>query len=110
MASNRLTDVICRSAKYDPDGSKKLFDGGGLFLELMPTGSKKWRLKFRFNGKENRMSFGDYPLVSLAEARRSEEITARRYRSGSAPGGGSASAGYPLGEPLLHHRGRMDRE
>lgn len=85
MASNRLTDVICRSAKYDLDGSKKLFDGGGLFMELMPTGSKKWRLKFRFNGKENRMSFGDYPLVSLAEAREKRDAAKKLLLEGIDP-------------------------
>ena len=47
----------------------KLFDGGGLFLEIMPNGSKLWRLKYRYLGKEKRISFGAYPLVSLAEAR-----------------------------------------
>lgn len=47
----------------------KLFDGGGLFLEIMPNGSKLWRLKYRYLGKEKRFSLGAYPLVSLADAR-----------------------------------------
>ncbi len=85
MASNRLTDVICRSAKYDPNGAKKLFDGGGLFLELMPTGTKKWRLKFRVNGKENKLSFGDYPLVSLGEAREKRDSAKKLILDGVDP-------------------------
>ena len=48
----------------------RLFDGGGLYLEVTPQGSKLWRMKFRQpNGKENRLSFGKYPDVSLEQAR-----------------------------------------
>ncbi|MAO50053.1 MAG: integrase [Pusillimonas sp.] len=65
-----LTDTKCRQAKYQPDGAKKLFDGGGLYLELMKNGTKKWRMKFRQpDGKENRLTLGDYPAVSLQSAR-----------------------------------------
>lgn len=48
----------------------KLHDQHGLFLVVNPTGSKLWRLKYRLNGKEKSMSFGPFPLISLAEARR----------------------------------------
>lgn len=47
----------------------KLADGGGMYLEVMPTGSKYWRLKYRFGGKEKRLALGVYPAVSLADAR-----------------------------------------
>ncbi|MDR8401711.1 integrase arm-type DNA-binding domain-containing protein [Paraburkholderia sp. USG1] len=84
--SKPLTDVTCRNAKHNPEGKgNKLFDGGGLFLELMPSGSKKWRLKFRFNGKENRMSFGDYPTVSLSDARERREAAKKLLASGADP-------------------------
>lgn len=64
----KLTDKACKNAK--PEGkSYKRFDGGGLFLEVMPNGSKLWRLKYRYLGKERRISLGTYPLVTLAEAR-----------------------------------------
>jgi hypothetical protein len=46
-----------------------LFDGGGLFLLVMPNGSKLWRLKYRFGGEEKLLSFGPLELVSLADAR-----------------------------------------
>lgn len=48
---------------------KKYFDGNGLYIEVDPSGSKWWRLKYRFNGKEKRISLGVYPKVSLKEAR-----------------------------------------
>jgi integrase len=47
----------------------KLFDGGGLHLLVKPNGSKLWRLKYRANGRENTLSLGKYPAVSLAAAR-----------------------------------------
>ena len=47
----------------------KLFDGGGLYLEVSPAGGKWWQLKYRFDGKEKRLSLGVYPDVSLKEAR-----------------------------------------
>lgn len=49
----------------------KLFDGGGLFLLVTAAGSKLWRLKYRFNGKEKSFSIGTYPATSLASARKS---------------------------------------
>ncbi|EMG9895048.1 tyrosine-type recombinase/integrase [Enterobacter hormaechei] len=47
----------------------KLADGGGLYLQVNPNGSKYWRLKYRFAGKEKKLSFGTYPDMTLAEAR-----------------------------------------
>lgn len=47
----------------------KLADGAGLYLEVVPSGSRYWRMKYRFNGKEKRLAFGVYPAVSLAQAR-----------------------------------------
>lgn len=63
-----LTDVEIRSAK-SKDKSYRLFDGGGLYLEVAPSGGKWWRFKFRFSGKEKRLSFGVYPDVGLKVAR-----------------------------------------
>ena len=47
----------------------RIADGNGMYLEVMPTGAKYWRMKFRIAGKEKRLAFGVYPEVSLAEAR-----------------------------------------
>lgn len=49
--------------------SYKLSDGKGLYLEIMPNGSKYWRMKYRYLGKEKRLAFGVFPEVTLAEAR-----------------------------------------
>jgi hypothetical protein len=48
---------------------KKLFDGGGLYLEVLRPGRRSWRYKFRIDGKENRISLGTTDDVSLAQAR-----------------------------------------
>jgi len=63
-----LTDTKIRTIK--PSGKpKKLFDGGGLFLLVTPTGGKLWRLKYRFWGIEKLLAIGAYPQTSLADAR-----------------------------------------
>lgn len=64
----KLNDVAVRKAKPEAK-SYKMADGGGMYLEVMPNGSKYWRLKYRFNGKEKRLAFGVYPTVSLSMAR-----------------------------------------
>ena len=64
----KLNDMKCRTAK-PKEKPYKLFDGGGLYLEVLPTGSKLWRLKYYFLNKEKRISLGAYPLVSLQDAR-----------------------------------------
>lgn len=68
----RLTNIAIRSAKPGKK-SRKIFDGGGLYLEIAPNGSKWWRLKYRFRGKEKRLALGVYPRVSLKQARRKRE-------------------------------------
>ena len=51
----------------------KLTDGGGLYLLVKPNGAKYWRLKYRFFGKEKKLSIGVYPDISLADARLKRE-------------------------------------
>ena len=63
-----LTDTAIRNAK--PSAKPvKMFDGGGLYIEVAPSGGKWWRLKYRFGGKEKRVSLGVYPDVGLKDAR-----------------------------------------
>lgn len=63
-----LTDAALRKTK-PTDKVQRLFDGGGLYLEISRSGGKLWRQKYRFGGKEKRLAHGIYPDVSLAEAR-----------------------------------------
>lgn len=61
-------------------------DGAGLYLEVTPTGSKYWRMKYRFGGKEKRLAFGVYPTVSLKQARDRREQARQALDRGSDPG------------------------
>ena len=63
-----LTDTKIRNIK-PAEKPIRLFDGGGLYLEVSPSGGKWWRVKYRFAGKEKRLSVGVYPDVSLKLAR-----------------------------------------
>ena len=66
----KLTAKKCETATYGKESSK-LFDGKGLFLFLHKNGSKYWRYKYKSptRGKEDTLSIGVYPEISLAEAR-----------------------------------------
>jgi hypothetical protein len=59
-----LTELQVKNSKPAPK-EFKLFDGGGLYLLVTPTGGKLWQLKYRFNGKEKKLSFGAFPRLSL---------------------------------------------
>ena len=63
----------------------KLADGAGLYLEVVPPGSRYWRMKYRFNGKEKRMAFGVYPAVSLAQARALRDEAKKKLAEGIDP-------------------------
>lgn len=78
--SGKLTAVAIKAAK-----AGKHFDGGGLYLEVQPTGAKYWRLKYRFGGLEKRLSFGVYPEVTLLEARRRRDEARMLLRDGKDP-------------------------
>lgn len=54
----------------------RIGDGAGLYLEVPPKGAKRWRYRFRFGGKENMLSLGTYPDVTLKDARdRRDELS-----------------------------------
>jgi hypothetical protein len=80
----KLTDTSCRNAK-PKEKAYKLFDGGGLYLEISPKGSKYWRFKYRHMNKENRLAFGVYPDVSLKEARDKREKAKKQIADGFNP-------------------------
>ncbi len=80
-----LTDIALKAAK--PTGkSQRLFDGAGLYLEISPSGGKWWRFKYRFDGKEKRLSLGVYPDVPLKEARERRDDMRRLIANGVDPG------------------------
>ena len=64
----KLTDLQVRNAQSG-DKLIKLSDGKCLCLEITPKGSKRWRFRYRYLGKENMLSLGLYPETSLKDAR-----------------------------------------
>ena len=68
----KLTDRQIKTAEIKPK-SYKLTDGKGLFLLIEPNGSKKWRYKYSYIGKEKQLGLGIYPAVGLADARQERQ-------------------------------------
>jgi integrase len=79
-----LTDLAVRKALVR-DKPYRLSDEKGLYLEVALSGSKYWRWKFRFAGKEKRLALGVYPEVSLAEARAARDGARKLLTSGVDP-------------------------
>ncbi|EAA1662099.1 TPA: integrase arm-type DNA-binding domain-containing protein [Shigella boydii] len=79
-----LTDTKVRSAKPE-EKEYSLVDGDGMSLLVKPGGSKYWRFRFRFGGKQHLMAFGVYPDVSLADARKKREEARKLVAAGIDP-------------------------
>ena len=79
-----LTDTGIRNAKASKK-PVKLFDERGLYLEVAPAGGKWWRLKYRFDGKEKRLSLGVYPDVGLRDARDRRDTARKLLADGIDP-------------------------
>lgn len=80
-----LSDTAIRNVK-STDKSQRLFDSNGLYLEVSPAGGKWWRFKYRFAGKEKRLSLGTYPDTGLKEARAKRDDARKLLASGIDPG------------------------
>lgn len=79
-----LTDTKVRAAKPD-EKAYTLADSDGLFLYVHPNGSKYWRFRFRFGGKQHLMAFGVYPEISLADARERRDAARKQVALGIDP-------------------------
>ncbi|NVH62826.1 integrase arm-type DNA-binding domain-containing protein [Pseudomonas simiae] len=80
-----LSDSACRSAK-PTDRAYKLFDGDGLYLLVQPNGRKGWRFRYvKPDGREGLTSFGNYPVVGLADARKKRLEVKRMLAEGIDP-------------------------
>ncbi|MEO6968560.1 MAG: integrase arm-type DNA-binding domain-containing protein [Rhodanobacteraceae bacterium] len=76
----KLTALTVKAAKPG-----KYFDGGGLYLDVRPNGSRYWRMKYRFANKERLLAFGVYPEVSLTSARAARDDARTLLRAGRDP-------------------------
>lgn len=67
-----LSDTKIKSLK-PKEKMYRVLDAERLYIEVRPSGKKIWRFKYTLNGKEGTVSFGEYPIVSLAEARKKKD-------------------------------------
>jgi integrase len=80
-----LSDATVRNAK--PKAKPyKIADGEGLFLLVLPSGAKYWRLRYFFGGKEKLLALGVYPEITLTEARERRSQTRKMLAHGNDPG------------------------
>ena len=92
-----LSDTVIRNAK-PADKPRKLADGGGLYIEVAPSGGKWWRFKYRFEGKEKRLSLGVYPDVGLKDARDKHAEARKLLAAGVDPSANKKAAKSAQGE------------
>ncbi len=79
-----LTDSAIRNAK-PTEKTYRMFDGDGLYLEVAPNGGKWWRLKYRFDKKEKRLSLGVYPTITLKDVRDRRDEARKQLANGIDP-------------------------
>ena len=79
-----LTDTTIRNAR-PRERDYKLADGGGLYLLVTPAGGRLWRLKYRADGVERKLSIGKYPAVSLSDARKARDVARAKASAGDDP-------------------------
>lgn len=87
-AKHKLTELSIKQAIKKANSIAKIIkisDGGGMYLQIQPTGSKYWRMNCRINGKQITLSFGLWPDVSLAEARVKQEESKEKILKGINP-------------------------
>ena len=99
-----LKDINVRNAKPKKK-AHRLFDGGGLYLEVTPNGGKYWRYKYRYADKEKRLALGVYPDVSLAEARERHVLARKLLAAGNDPGEVKRAAKRQAVLPCAFHKG-----
>ena len=80
-----LTDMKIQKVKRQ-EKDITLFDGGGLYLLVKPSGGKLWRFKYRFEGKQSLLAFGSYPEISLQDARQKRDEARRQLAKSIDPG------------------------
>lgn len=79
-----LSDLKCRHAKPQTK-PYRLFDSGGLYLDILPSHKRVWRFKYKFYGKERLLTIGHYPQMSLVDARQQRDIAKQSVSEGVDP-------------------------
>ncbi|MES1189629.1 MAG: integrase arm-type DNA-binding domain-containing protein [Steroidobacter sp.] len=88
----------------------RLFDERGLYLEIVPSGGRWWRFKYRFAGKEKRISLGVYPDVGLKDAREKRDEARKQVAAGIDPGEVRKAAKHAIIEKTENTLAALARE
>lgn len=104
-----LTDTAIRNAKPKVK-PRKIFDERGLFLLVQPSGGKLWRLKYRYLGKEKKLSLGRYPDVSLKMARERRDEARTLLANGADPASVKAQLSHEKREASENTFGKIADE
>ncbi|MEL7452868.1 MAG: integrase arm-type DNA-binding domain-containing protein [Pseudomonadota bacterium] len=104
-----LTDTAIRNAK-PKEKPRKIFDERGLFLLVQPSGGKLWRLKYRYLGKEKKLSLGRYPDVSLKMARERRDEARTLLANGADPASVKAQLSHEKRETSENTFGKIADE
>lgn len=81
---SKLSDMAARNAK-PKEKPYSLSDGGGLALRISPAGNKSWQWRYVYNGKEQTLTIGKYPLIGLSEARQKRDEARKLLDEGKHP-------------------------
>ena len=84
MPSDKLSELGIKKSKFSIK-EKKIYDGKGLYLLFHTNGSKNWRVKYRFLGKEKVFYLGVWPNISLTDARKISNEVKIVLKSGQDP-------------------------
>lgn len=79
-----ITDTKARKAKAR-EKTYRIADSGGLALEVRPTGAKYWRYRYRLFGKAGMYTIGEYPAISIADARAARDWARKCVADGETP-------------------------
>ncbi len=90
IETDKLTALLVKTLASPGAAARKHFDGGGLYLDVRANSSRYWRMAYRFAGRERLLSFGVYPEVTLAEARRRRDQARALLRVGTDPAAAKA--------------------
>ena len=84
QTSLMITDTKARKAK-PRDKTYRISDSGGLALEIRPSGAKFWRYRYRLFGKAGMFTVGEYPTITIAEAREIRDWAKKCVANGESP-------------------------
>jgi integrase len=104
-----LTDIKIKNAA-PKEKPYRLSDSQGLYIEVQPSGSKYWRLKYRFSGKEKRLAIGVYPRVTLKSARKACEAAKDYLQQGIDPSQAKKSKKVEQVQSQLNNLEAISRE